>query len=126
MPFFSTYLDYLASIPRAEANGRLWLHTVAPTNINPANGRTNVGGGAYEAGMPMDEADWTDVANGDFSNAAAIDFGVADEAVGTVTHWSFIGANRNIGWGTLPNTVIAIGGSLSIDANALQLNGSST
>ena len=128
MPLFNRELDELA--PRADYIGRsnltIRLHTAAPTNGSPTNGRTTVGGGAFEAGATLTAANITVASNGDIENGVAIDFGTADEAVGTVTHWSAYRGNSAVAFGTLPSTAIANGGSFEIDANSLQVNGSTT
>ena len=85
-----------------------------------------MGGGAFEAGLAVTAAQWTAASAGDVENDVAFDFGTADEAVGTVGWWSFIDANGEVGYGTLPSTVIADGDSFEIDANSLDFNGSST
>lgn len=123
MPLFDRELNELADrIGRADLT--IWLHTSAPTNANPANGRTTVGGGAYEAGATLDSTDISDAADGDIENTAAINFGTADEDVGTVTHWSALRGTDAVAWGTLPDTTINDGDSFEINANSLQINGS--
>ena len=63
MPIFSNELDNAAdNMARA---GRVWLHTAAPTNADPTTGRTNRGGGAYEAGFAVTAANWSTAANGE-------------------------------------------------------------
>ena len=69
--------------------GRVWLHTAAPTNASPAANRTSQGGGAYEAGFAVTAANWSAASSGDVQLDVVCDFGTSDEAVGTVTHWSF-------------------------------------
>ena len=50
MPLFTRELNDLADrIGRSDLTMR--LHTAVPTDENPTNGRTTVGGGAYEAGV---------------------------------------------------------------------------
>ena len=46
----------------------------------------------YETGVEIAAADISVAANGNIQVTADIDFGTADEAVGTVTHVSSIGA----------------------------------
>ena len=125
MPLFTTELNARADvIARA---GRVWLHTAAPTNGSPTTGRTSQGGGAYEAGFAITAANWTAASSGDVNISIACDFGTADEAVGTVTHWSFDPTTGADGlFGTLPNTVIANGDSFSINAGTIQANGATT
>ena len=125
MPLFTRELNELADyIGRADLTIR--LHTAAPSNANATNGRTTVGGGAFEAGKVLAASNITVAANGDIRNAVEIDFGTADEAVGTVTHWTAARGADPVAFGTLPNTAIANGGSFKIDANSLNLNGSTS
>ena len=125
MPIFSNELDNAAdNMARA---GRVWLHTAAPTNADPTTGRTNRGGGAYETGFAVTAANWSTASNGDVQLDVACDFGSADEAVGTVTHWSFDPTTGDDGaYGALPNTVIGNGDSFSINTGTIQINGSTT
>ena len=126
MPLFNRELNELMDrIRRSDLT--VWLHTDAPTEADPTNGRTSVGGGAYEAGKVVPVANISMSANGDIMITADIVYGLADEAVGLVTHWSAIrGANSEVSYGTLPNTNIGHLDSFKIDANTLQLNGSTT
>ena len=125
MPLFTRELNELADyIGRDDLTIR--LHTAAPSNANAANARTTVGGGAFEAGKVLAASNITVAANGDIRNSVAIDFGTADEAVGTVTHWTAARGADPVAFGTLPNTAIANGGSFQIDANSLNLNGSTS
>lgn len=125
MPLFTTELNRLAD-SIGESNLTIWLHTAAPTNGDPDNGRTTVGGGAYESGATLTAANITNASNGDIENSAAIDFGTADEDVGTVTHWSAYRGSDPVAYGTLPSTTINDGDSFSIDANSLEINGSTS
>ena len=98
MPLFTRELNDLADrIGRSDLT--MWLHTAAPTDADPTNGRTSVGGGAYEAGETLAAADISDAMNGDIESDAIVDFGTADEAVGTVTHWSAVRGSDAVGWG---------------------------
>ena len=125
MPLFNTELNELADrIGRSDLT--IYLHTAAPTNGSPTNGRTTAGGGAFVAGATLAAADISDAASGDIENTAAIDFGTATAAVGTVTHWSAYRGADPVAFGTLPSTTIANGGSFEIDSNSLDLNGSTT
>ena len=60
------------------------LHTTAPTDASPTNGRTTMGGGAWENGVTVAPADISEASDGDITFTADIEFGAADEAVGTV------------------------------------------
>ena len=125
MPLFDDALDALAD-SLVDAAGTIYLHTAAPTNGSPTNGRTTTGGGNYGTGLTTAVTDWTDASDGDVENNAAFDFGTATADVGTVTHWSYYKGTDPIAFGTLPSTTIANGDSFSINANSLQLNGSTT
>ena len=102
------------------------LHTAAPTNASPTTGRTTVGGTGYENGISVAAGDWSVASNGDVENNDDIEFGTADDDVGTVTHWSAYRGATPVGFGTLPSTVIANGDTFTINANSLDINGAST
>ena len=125
MPLFTRELNELADRIR-RSNLTCWLHTAAPTNSSISNGRTNKGGGAYEAGKAVPTANISAASNGDISITVDIEFGDADEAVGTVTHWSLVRGSDGVAYGTLPNTVIGNGDSFKINADSLDINGSTT
>ena len=125
MPLFTTELNAEADyIGRADLTIR--LHTAAPSNANATNGRTTVGGGAFESGKVLPAGNITGAVNGSIRNSVAIDFGTADEAVGTVTHWTAARGADPVAFGTLPNTAIANGGSFEINANSLLFNGTTS
>ena len=125
MPLFTRELNAIADYI-GRANLRIWLHTAAPTNGSPTNGRTSVGGGAYEAGKEITAAQLTAAMNGDIESNIAIAFGTADEAVGTITHWSAVRGADAVGWGTLPSTVMGNGDTFTINSGALDFMGSTT
>ena len=125
MPLFNRELNEIADYI-GRSNLTIWLHTAAPTNASPTNGRTNKGGGAYENGASLTAANITNASNGDINNNVAIDFGTADENVGTVTHWSAVRGSNAVAFGTLPNTAINSGDSFRINANSLVINGSTS
>lgn len=102
------------------------LHTAAPTDGNPTNGRVTLGGGLYPTGVTLTAAQITVASDGDIENNVAIDYGSAAADVGTVTHWSAYRGAAPVAFGTLPSTVIANGDSFSINANSLQINGSTS
>ena len=107
--------------------GRVWLHTAAPTNASPAANRTSQGGGAYESGFAVTAANWSAAASGDVQLDVVCDFGTSDEAVGTVTHWSFDPSTGDDGaYGTLPSTTIGNGDSFEINTGTIQINGSTS
>ena len=103
-----------------------YLHTAAPTNAAPTNGRTTVGGGGYENGVDIAAADISAAANGDIDVDVDIDFGTADEAVGTATHLSAYRSTAPVGYWDIQNTDIADGDGFKINANTLRFLGSST
>ena len=123
MPLFTVALNAVAD-GFVDAAGTVYLHTAAPTDAQPDNARTTLGGGLYASGLATTAASWTAASDGDVANAAAFDFGTATAAVGTVTHWSYYEGTDPIAFGTLPSTVIASGDSFSINSGSLQLNGS--
>ena len=125
MPLFQVELNRVADDIGASTL-TIRLHTAAPTNASPMNGRTTVGGAAYENGASLTAANISNAANGDISNSAAIPFGTADEDVGTVTHWSAYRGSAPVAFGTLPITIIENGDSFSINSGTLQINGSTS
>ena len=125
MPLFTTELNRLADDIAASAL-TIRLHTAEPTNASPTNGRTTVGGGAYESGATLAAADISAAANGDVSNTATIPFGTADEAVGTVTHWSAYRGTAPVAFGTVQSTVIADGDTFTVPVGGLDINGATT
>ena len=125
MPLFVVELNRLAdSIGASDLT--IWLHTAAPTDASIANGRTTTGGGAYAAGMTLAAAGISAASAGDITNNAAIDFGTATANVGTVTHWSAVRGAAGVAYGTLPSTAINNGDSFQINAQTLDINGSTT
>ena len=102
------------------------LHTAAPTNSSPTNGRTTVGGGAYENGVALAASAISDASGGNIQNSGVIAFGTADEDVGTVAWWSAYRSNVFVAYGTLPSTTINDGDTFSINAGSLDINGSTS
>ena len=126
MPFFTARLNAMANALVNDA-GVFYLHTAAPTDADPTNGRTSTGGGLFETGIVTAATDWTDASNGDVENSSAFDFGTATADVGTVTHWSYEEGGEPCSWGTLPTTTpVNDGDSYSVNPNSVQLNGSSS
>ena len=125
MPLFTSELNRLGDSIVASAV-TIRLHTAAPTNASPTNGRTTVGGTGYENGISVAAGDWSVASSGDVENDNDIDFGTADDAVGTVTNWSAYRGVTPVGWGPLPSTTIANGDTFKINAGTLQLNGATT
>ena len=125
MPLFTTELNELADrIGRSNLTVR--LHTSAPSNASPTGGRVSAGGGTYGTGATVTAANISTASSGDIEITADIDFGTATAAVGTVTHWSAYRGTDPVAFGTLPSTVIASGDSFKINANTLDINGSTT
>ena len=126
MPLFTVELNRLAD-DIVSSTLTIRLHTAAPTNNAPTNGRTSVGGTGYENGVDVAASGWSSASNGDVNNSAAINFGTADEDVGTVAWWSaYRGASTPVAFGTLPSTTINNGDSFSINQNSLAINGSTS
>ena len=125
MPLFARELNALAD-HIGRSNLTIWLHTAAPTNASPVNGRTNRGGGAYESGAPLTAGNIGNASAGDISNTAAIAFGTADEAVGTVTHWSAVRGSDAVAFGTVPSTTIGNGDTFTVPIGGLDINGSTS
>ena len=126
MPFFDTELNRLAndtsSLPLT-----VFLHTSAPTNGTPANGRITTGGGLYASGATLAAADITAAANGDVSNSADIDFGTVTANVGLPTHWSTYRSGSPHAFGTLPDDgQVNTDDTYTINSGSLQFNGNST
>ena len=125
MPLFTRELNDLADrIGRNDLTVR--LHTAAPTNASPTNGRVNSGGGLFVSGANLPASGISDAANGDITNDNDIDFGTAVAAAGTVTHWSAYRVSDPVAFGPLPSTVIATGDSFKINAQTLDFNGSTS
>ena len=125
MPLFTRELNELADYI-GRATWTVFLHTAAPTNGSPNNARISAGGGSYESGASLTAGNITTATNGDIENSAAIAFGTADEAVGTVNHWSAYRGGVAVAFGTLPSTAIGDGDTFSINANSLAINGSTS
>ena len=125
MPLFTRELNDLADrIGRSDLTMR--LHTAVPTDGNPTNGRTTVGGGAYEAGVVLSASDLSDAMNGDFEGEVDINFGTADEAVGTVIGVSAYRGGDAVGYWTVATTVMGNGDSFKVNANTLDFMGSTS
>ena len=125
MPLFNVELNRLADNIGASTL-TIRLHTAAPSDSNPTNGRVTSGGGVYVSGFSLTAGNITVASNGDIENNVAIVYGAAVGAPGTVAWWSAYRGSVPVGWGTLPSTVIANGDSFSINANSLQINGSTS
>ena len=126
MPLFTTELNRIADNIAANAL-TFRLHTAAPSDASPTNGRTTAGGTGYENGVVIAAGDISAASNGDIEVDVDIDFGAADEAVGSVGWLSAYRGNSPVGWWVLPSTTtIANGDSFKINANSLEFNGATT
>ena len=123
MPLYTVELNRLANDLSAQ-NLTIYLHTAAPSDGDPDNGRVSTGGGVYESGATLAASDITAASNGDVQNTSEISYGEATADVGTLTHWSAFRGTAPVAWGTLPNTTVNNGDSFVINANTLQINGS--
>ena len=124
MPFFNVELNRIAD-DVGNADLTIFLHLMLPTDLAPGSGRTTLGGGFYAAGATLAATDISTAVNGDILNSAAIPYGRATVDVGTVIGWSAYRGVAPVGFATLPSTTINAGDSFEIDANSLQINGSS-
>ena len=125
MPLFDVELNRIADDIGA-TDLTIFLQLTAPTDLAPTSGRTTAGGGFYAAGATLAASDISTAVNGDIENTAAIPFRAATADVGTVIGWSAFRGVAPVGHGTLPSTTINSGDSFEIDANSLQITGSTT
>ena len=125
MPLFNIELNRVADDIGASAL-TIRLHTAAPTNANPTNGRVTAGGGLFVSGIVLAASDITVASNGDINNDVALAYGTTSAAAGTVGWWSAYRGAAPVAFGTLPSTTIANGGTFTINANSLQINGATT
>lgn len=126
MPFFDTELNRIANDSSSMVL-TVFLHTSAPTNLSPANGRITTGGGLYESGASLAAADISASVDGDVSNSAAIAFGTVTANVGLPTHWSTYRGGSPHAFSTLPDDgAVNTGDSFTINSGSMQFNGSST
>lgn len=125
MPLFNVELTRMAETMRSAA-WTAYAHTAAPTDADPTNGRTTVGGTGYENGIAVPVANIDMAANGDIAINADIAFGTADEDVGTITHVSFYRGTDPVGYVTVPSTTVNDGDTFTVNADSVQINGSTT
>ena len=125
MPLFARERDALAGAVRASAL-TIYLHTAAPTDVAPTNGRTTTGGGAFQNGLAWPTNQMSAVSGGAFDNNVDLDFGQATADVGTVTHWSAYRGSDPVMFGTLPSTVINNRDTFKINSGSLDVTISST
>ena len=125
MPLFTRELNELADrIGRSDLT--IYLHTAAPSDSDPDNGRVTVGGGNYESGATLAASDISDASSGDIQNDAAVAFGTADENIGDVTHWSALRGTDAVAYGSLTDVTINDGDSYTIPIGEIQFNGTTT
>ena len=125
MPLTITELNRLATHVKSDPT-TVWLHTVLPTDANIANGRTTVGGGAYEAGKALAVAGWSNPVNGDISNNSDIAFGLADQNVGTVIGLSVVRGSAGVLRAGVTSVGINNGDTFTVPSGVLQVNGATT
>ena len=106
----------------ARSDLTVYLHTAEPTDANPDNGRVTVGGGDYESGATYSASDISNASGGDIGFTADIDFGTADEAVGTVLFAVFERGTDAVGYIALPSTTIGSGDTFTINADSINFN----
>ena len=125
MPLFNRELNEVANrIGRADFT--IYLHSAAPTNANPANGRLTAGGGFYETGQTLAASDISDGANGNIENNVDIEYGTVDAAAGTTSHWSAYRGTDPVAFGTLPARILGVGDTFKINERTLDFMGSTT
>ena len=125
MPLFDIELNRLADNV-GEADLVIRLHTAAPSNASPTNGRVTTGGGLYVSGATLAAADISTSSDGDIENNVDILFGIATADVGTVTHWSAYRGAAPVAFRSLPSTTVVNTDTYQINANSMQFNGSTT
>ena len=123
MTVFILELDRMSNNAASE-DWTVWLHTQMPTDAAPMQGRTDRGGGAYEAGLALPAAGISDSVGGEVTNMADLDFGTADEVVGDIVGWSVYRGAEEVTYGALAVAVtINDGDSYIINAGTLGING---
>ena len=90
----------------ARSNFTVYLHTAIPTLAAPTTGRVLVGGGIYESGATVAASDVDAAVAGEINFPDDIPFGNADEAAGTVTHYSVYRGADEVGFGNLAAAAI--------------------
>ena len=125
-PVFEARINAVAN-DWTNAAGTVYLHTEAPTNASPTNGRVTEGGGTFASGASVTAGNWSVAASGDVSYDADVDFGTATSAItDPVTHWSYYEGSLATAFGTLPSTTVASGDTYKINSGTIQINGAST
>ena len=125
MPFFNVELNRIANDIGA-SDLTIYLHTEAPTDAAPTNGRVTTGGGLYQTGAPLPSTGISDASEGDIHNTVAVAFGESAADIGILVAWSAYRATAPVAYGTLPNTEINTGDTFTMAPNTLLLNGSTT
>ena len=126
MPLFTTELNRIADgIGASTLTVR--LHTAAPTDAQPTNGRVTAGGGLFVSGVAVAPGGISVAANGDINIMADIDYGTAVGAAGTVIALSaYRGAVPVFHYDTLPSRTVGSGDTYKINAGTVMVNGSTT
>ena len=125
MPLSTIELNRLANSIGASTL-TIRLHTAAPSDNNPTNGRINIGGGTYESGYALTAGNISNSVNGDINNSVAIAFGTADDDIGIIRYWSAYRGNAFVAWGTIPNTTVNNGDTFTINSGSMNFNGSTS
>lgn len=124
MALFNRELNELADhIGRSDL--RIYLHTAAPTEASPANGRVVSGGGLFQNGAVLAAAQISNAAAGDIRNLVAVPYNAAVGNVGTITHWSAYRGSDPVAYFPFEvATTINDGDTFTINANSLIFDGS--
>ena len=129
MPLFNAELTRLANQIKT-GTIKCYVHTQAPTHGNISRGRATAGGGAFQSGVTVPNANFAVDSDGDITVNADIDFGIATADVNAaLTHWSLVRdktTDEGIAFGTLPSTTVRNGDTFKINANSLLMNGTSS
>ena len=125
MPFFTIELNRIAD-DVGMLTSPFACHLVLPTNLAPASGRTTAGGGVYATGQPLPPLTFPLPLMEKSGTPSRFPSVVAIGDVGTVIGWSAFRGAAPVAYTALPATTINSGDSFEIDANSLQINGSTT
>ncbi len=135
MPMFLSELDRIAGWIKSDGDGSnddftCYLHTEAPTDASPTNGRVTAGGAAYQNGkavLAANVAKGAGANRGDLTVNADIDFGTATADVNAdITHWSLYRGGDPVAYGTLPTTTVSMGDTFKVNRNTVRLNASTS
>ena len=119
MPLSGTELNRLGDSIVEDAL-TCYAHTGAPGNAGTAN---RVG-----TAQTLAAANWSAAASGDVTYTQAVSFGVLDNSNNqTVTHYSLFRSSAYVGFATLQAAVtVTSGGTFTINANTIRINGATT